>query len=96
MCTPGALTLALVFARKSRPRNRPRPAGVGYKRRKAGPGVARRTSPRRLPNPPSVRRPGLRDPGRKISFLRFMAYGIPVTLISLAVATPYVLLRYYL
>ncbi len=34
--------------------------------------------------------------GRKISFLRFMAYGIPVTLISLAVATPYVLLRYYL
>ena len=34
--------------------------------------------------------------GRKISFLQFMAYGIPVTLISLAVATPYVLLRYYL
>jgi Na+/H+ antiporter NhaD/arsenite permease-like protein len=34
--------------------------------------------------------------GKKISFLRFMAYGIPVTLISLAVATPYVLLRYYL
>jgi Na+/H+ antiporter NhaD/arsenite permease-like protein len=34
--------------------------------------------------------------GRKISFLKFMAYGIPVTLISLAVATPYVLLRYYL
>ena len=34
--------------------------------------------------------------GRKISFLRFMAYGIPVTLISLVVATPYVLLRYYL
>jgi hypothetical protein len=25
-----------------------------------------------------------------------MAYGIPVTLISLVVATPYVLLRYYL
>ena len=34
--------------------------------------------------------------GRKIPFLQFMAYGIPVTLISLAVATPYVLLRYYL
>ncbi len=34
--------------------------------------------------------------GRKISFLRFMAYGIPVTLISLVIATPYVLLRYYL
>jgi Na+/H+ antiporter NhaD/arsenite permease-like protein len=34
--------------------------------------------------------------GKKISFLKFMAYGIPVTLISLTVATPYVLLRYYL
>ena len=34
--------------------------------------------------------------GQKISFLQFMAYGIPVTLLSLAVATPYVLLRYYL
>lgn len=34
--------------------------------------------------------------GQKISFLKFMAYGIPVTLISLAIATPYVLLRYYL
>jgi Na+/H+ antiporter NhaD/arsenite permease-like protein len=34
--------------------------------------------------------------GRKISFLKFLAYGIPVTLISLIVATPYVLLRYYL
>jgi Na+/H+ antiporter NhaD/arsenite permease-like protein len=33
--------------------------------------------------------------GQRISFLRFAAYGIPVTLISLAVATPYVLLRYY-
>jgi Na+/H+ antiporter NhaD/arsenite permease-like protein len=32
--------------------------------------------------------------GKKISFLRFMAYGIPVTLLSL-VATPYLLLRYY-
>ena len=34
--------------------------------------------------------------GKKISFPKFMAYGIPVTLISLTVATPYVLLRYYL
>ena len=34
--------------------------------------------------------------GKKISFLSFMAYGIPVTLISLVLATPYVLLRYYL
>ena len=34
--------------------------------------------------------------GKKISFLTFMAYGIPVTLLSLAVATPYLLLRYYL
>lgn len=33
--------------------------------------------------------------GQKISFLKFMVYGIPVTLISLAIATPYVLLRYY-
>jgi len=34
--------------------------------------------------------------GRKIFFVKFMAYGIPVTLISLAGGTPYVLLRYYL
>ena len=34
--------------------------------------------------------------GKKISFLMFMAYGIPVTLLSLVVATLYVLLRYYL
>ena len=34
--------------------------------------------------------------GKKISFLQFMAYGIPVTLLSLVVATPYLLLRYYL
>ena len=34
--------------------------------------------------------------GRKISFLKFMAYGIPVTLLTLVVATPYLLLRYYL
>ena len=33
--------------------------------------------------------------GKKISFLRFMAYGIPVSLLSLVVATPYLLLRYY-
>jgi len=33
--------------------------------------------------------------GKKISFLRFMAYGIPVTLLSLIVATPYLLVRYY-
>ncbi len=34
--------------------------------------------------------------GRRISFLKFMLYGIPVTLVSLAIATVYVLLRYYL
>jgi Na+/H+ antiporter NhaD/arsenite permease-like protein len=33
--------------------------------------------------------------GKRISFLVFMAYGIPVTVLSLAVATLYVLLRYY-
>ena len=33
--------------------------------------------------------------GKKISFLQFMVYGIPVTILSLAVATFYVLLRYY-
>ena len=33
--------------------------------------------------------------GQKISFLRFMAYGIPVTLVSLAIATAYVVLLYY-
>jgi Na+/H+ antiporter NhaD/arsenite permease-like protein len=33
--------------------------------------------------------------GKKISFLRFMAYGIPVTVLSLVVATLYVILRYY-
>jgi Na+/H+ antiporter NhaD/arsenite permease-like protein len=33
--------------------------------------------------------------GQKISFLRFMLYGIPVTLVSLALATGYVLVRYY-
>ncbi|MDP8949988.1 MAG: ArsB/NhaD family transporter [Actinomycetota bacterium] len=34
--------------------------------------------------------------GQKISFLKFMAYGIPVTLVSLAIATAYVVVRYYL
>jgi Na+/H+ antiporter NhaD/arsenite permease-like protein len=34
--------------------------------------------------------------GEKISFLKFMAYGIPVTLVSLTIATVYVLMRYYL
>jgi Na+/H+ antiporter NhaD/arsenite permease-like protein len=34
--------------------------------------------------------------GQKISFLRFMAYGIPVTLVSLTIATAYVVVRYYL
>ena len=33
--------------------------------------------------------------GQKITFLRFMAYGVPVTVLSLAGATLYVLLRYY-
>jgi Na+/H+ antiporter NhaD/arsenite permease-like protein len=33
--------------------------------------------------------------GRRISFLQFMLYGIPVTLASLAIATVYVLLRYF-
>jgi Na+/H+ antiporter NhaD/arsenite permease-like protein len=33
--------------------------------------------------------------GEKISFLRFMAYGIPVTLLALAIATVYVVLLYY-
>ncbi len=34
--------------------------------------------------------------GRRITFLQFLAYGILVTLVSLVIATPYVLLRYYL
>jgi Na+/H+ antiporter NhaD/arsenite permease-like protein len=33
--------------------------------------------------------------GQRISFLRFLAYGIPVTLLSLAIASVYVVLRYY-
>ncbi|HEX5848540.1 MAG TPA: ArsB/NhaD family transporter [Rubrobacter sp.] len=33
--------------------------------------------------------------GQRISFLKFMLYGIPVTLASLAVATLYVVVRYY-
>jgi Na+/H+ antiporter NhaD/arsenite permease-like protein len=34
--------------------------------------------------------------GRRISFLKFLLYGIPVTLVSLIIATVYVILRYYL
>jgi Na+/H+ antiporter NhaD/arsenite permease-like protein len=34
--------------------------------------------------------------GKKISFLKFMTYGIPVTLVSLFIATAYVVVRYYL
>ncbi len=33
--------------------------------------------------------------GQKISFIKFMLYGTPVTLVSLVVATVYVLVRYY-
>ncbi|CAA9451916.1 MAG: Na+/H+ antiporter NhaD and related arsenite permeases [uncultured Rubrobacteraceae bacterium] len=33
--------------------------------------------------------------GQRISFVKFMFYGIPVTLVSLVVATIYVLVRYY-
>src|ERR687895_961796 len=33
--------------------------------------------------------------GQKISFIKFMLYGIPVTLASLALATVYVVLRYF-
>ncbi len=33
--------------------------------------------------------------GRRISFVKFMLYGIPVTLVSLIMATVYVLFRYY-
>jgi Na+/H+ antiporter NhaD/arsenite permease-like protein len=33
--------------------------------------------------------------GQRIPFVKFMLYGIPVTLVSLAVATVYVLVRYY-
>ena len=33
--------------------------------------------------------------GQRISFLKFLAYGIPVTLLSLAIASIYVVLRYY-
>ena len=33
--------------------------------------------------------------GQRISFLKFMLYGIPVTLASLALATVYVVLRYF-
>jgi Na+/H+ antiporter NhaD/arsenite permease-like protein len=33
--------------------------------------------------------------GQRISFLKFMLYGIPVTMASLTVATAYVVVRYY-
>ncbi len=33
--------------------------------------------------------------GQRISFVKFMLYGIPVTLVSLAIATVYVVVRYY-
>jgi Na+/H+ antiporter NhaD/arsenite permease-like protein len=33
--------------------------------------------------------------GHRISFVKFMLYGIPVTLVSLVIATAYVVLRYY-
>jgi len=33
--------------------------------------------------------------GQRISFVKFMLYGIPVTLVSLAIATAYVVVRYY-
>ena len=33
--------------------------------------------------------------GRRITFVKFLLYGIPVTLISLVIATVYVMLRYY-
>lgn len=33
--------------------------------------------------------------GHKVSFLRFMAYGIPIMFLTLAIATVYVLLRFY-
>lgn len=34
--------------------------------------------------------------GRKVSFMRFVAYGMPVMLLTLAISTVYVYLRYYL
>ena len=33
--------------------------------------------------------------GRKISFLKFMAYGMPVMVITVAIAAVYVWIRYY-
>lgn len=33
--------------------------------------------------------------GHKISFLKFLKYGVPVTLVSTAMALPYVLIRYF-
>jgi Na+/H+ antiporter NhaD/arsenite permease-like protein len=34
--------------------------------------------------------------GRPISFLRFMAYGVPITILSVAISTLYIWIRYYL
>jgi Na+/H+ antiporter NhaD/arsenite permease-like protein len=34
--------------------------------------------------------------GQRISFVKFLLYGIPVTLVSLVIATAYVIVRYYL
>jgi Na+/H+ antiporter NhaD/arsenite permease-like protein len=33
--------------------------------------------------------------GRKISFMKFMAYGMPVMIITVAISSLYVWLRYY-
>jgi Na+/H+ antiporter NhaD/arsenite permease-like protein len=33
--------------------------------------------------------------GQRIPFIKFMLYGIPVTLVSLVIATIYVVVRYY-
>ena len=34
--------------------------------------------------------------GRKITFVRFLAYGMPVMILTVAIAAVYVWLRYYL
>ncbi|MFZ3137834.1 MAG: hypothetical protein WA126_10645 [Thermodesulfovibrionales bacterium] len=34
--------------------------------------------------------------GHKISFMKFMAYGMPVMIITVAISTVYVWLRYYI
>ncbi|MDO9632095.1 MAG: hypothetical protein Q7I92_09370, partial [Humidesulfovibrio sp.] len=33
--------------------------------------------------------------GKPISFLRFMKYGVPVTMLTLAISTAYIYVRYY-